>query len=115
MPFFEILHVKYFDCNRLMNFLSHFTPMIDQNLGPMLPDGCNYVFADGSRDARDKKELSIQQKFFDLQNWPEGDKKFIIKLNITKSVWNGRKWSYSYGTAYMNMYINRYSKIVNST
>ena len=73
-----------------------------------MPDGCNYVFADGSRDARDKKELSIQQRFFDLQNWPEGDKKFVIKLNITKSVWNGRKWSYSYGTAYMNMFINRY-------
>ena len=28
-------------------------------------DGCSYVFADGSRDARDLKELSIQQKFFD--------------------------------------------------
>ena len=97
------MNLKHFHYPRLIIFFP-----IDQNLGPLLPDGCNYVFADGSRDARDKKELSIQQRFFDLQNWPEGDKKFVIKLNITKSVWNGRKWSYSYGTAYMNMFINRY-------
>ena len=69
-----------------------------------LPEGCNYVFADGSRDARDNKELSIQQRFFELQE--SGIKDFIIKLNITKSVWDGRKFSHSYGTAYMNIFIN---------
>ena len=73
-------------------------------IGGNLPDGCKYVFADGSRDARDNKELSIQQKFFDLQY--SGIKDFIIKLNITKKVWDGRKNSYSYGTAYMNIFIN---------
>ena len=80
-----------------------------ETFGGNLPEGCKYVFADGSRDARDNKELSIQQKFFDLQEydtWVGGEKKFIIKLNITKSVWDGRKFSHSYGTAYMNIFIN---------
>ncbi len=48
------------------------------------PDGCKYVFADGTRDARDGTELSIQERFFRLQE--AGIKDFIIKLNITKKV-----------------------------
>ena len=71
--------------------------------GP-LPPGCKYVYADGSSDARDSKELSIQQKFFDLQD--SSVKDFVLKLNITKSVFDGRSWSYSYGTAYINIFIN---------
>ena len=67
-------------------------------------DGCSYVFADGSADARDLKELSIQQRFFDLQS--KSIKEFVLKLNITKGVFDGRKWGYSYGTAYINIFIN---------
>ena len=48
------------------------------------PEGCKYVFADGTRDARNGKELSIQEKFFQLQE--AGIKDFVIKLNITKKV-----------------------------
>jgi hypothetical protein len=73
-------------------------------LGGRLADGCKYVFADGTRDARDTKELSIQQKFFELQT--SGIKEFVLKLNITKKVWDGRKWDYSSGTAYLNIVIN---------
>ena len=67
-------------------------------------DGCSYVFADGSRDARDLKELSIQQKFFELQD--KGVKEFVLKLNITKAVFDGRKYSYSSGNAFLNIFIN---------
>ena len=73
-------------------------------IGGPLPPGCKYVFADGTSDARDSKELSIQQKFFDLQD--SSIKEFVLKLNITKSVFDGRSWSYSYGTAYINIFIN---------
>ena len=68
-----------------------------------LEAGCKYVFADGSQDARDLKELSIQQRFFDLNI---NIKEFILKLNITKGVYDGREWKYSHGTAYINIFIN---------
>ena len=72
-------------------------------IGKSLEAGCSYVFADGSQDARDLKELSIQQRFFDLN---KSVKDFILKLNITKGVYDGRDWKYSYGTAYINIFIN---------
>ena len=50
------------------------------------------------------KELSIQQRFFDLQS--KDIKDFILKLNITKKVYDGRKYIYSHGTAYINIFIN---------
>jgi hypothetical protein len=62
------------------------------------------VFADGTRDARDSKQLSIQQPFFDIQH--DVFKKFVIKLNITKKVYDGRKFTYASGITYLNVFIN---------
>ena len=42
------------------------------------------VYADGSTDARDGTELSIQQKFFDIQK--SDIKTFFLKLNVTNPV-----------------------------
>ena len=74
-------------------------------IGGPLGEGCNYVFADGSRDARDLKELSIQQKFFDLQD--KSIKEFVLKLLITKEINDGKNDpTYVNGTAYINVFIN---------
>jgi hypothetical protein len=69
-----------------------------------LPTGCQYVFADGSRDARDQMELAINKKFFELQE--AGVKDFKIKLNITKIVFNGLKNISASGLAEMHLAIN---------
>ena len=69
----------------------------------LIIDGCQYVFGGGSEDARFLKELSIKQVFFP-QN--KDIKDFVLKLNITKGVSNGREFTYSYGTAYINIFIN---------
>lgn len=47
-----------------------------------LPPGCRYVFGDGSKDARDDKELSIVQPFFPNQN--SKLKEFDLKLEVTQ-------------------------------
>ena len=47
--------------------------------------------------------MSIKQVFFP-QN--KDIKDFVLKLNITKGVSNGREFTYSYGTAYINIFIN---------
>ena len=75
-----------------------------QDIQGPAPEGCNYIFADGSRDARNLKELSIQQKFFELQS--KNIKEFVLKLKITKKVFDGKTTTESHGTAYLNIFIN---------
>lgn len=62
------------------------------------------VFGDGSRDARDSKELAIQQKFFDLQS--PSTNVFMLKLNVTQGTFDGRGTTYASGVAYMKVFIN---------
>ena len=62
------------------------------------------MYADGSKDARDSEELSVQQRFFPLQD--PLPKKFVLKLNVTQGVFDGRKTVFAYGTAYINIFIN---------
>ena len=68
------------------------------------------VYADGSRDARDGKELAIQQKFFPLQqNAFKGKlEKFKIKLNITEQSPDGRGGiKFAHGVSELQMFINK--------
>ena len=68
------------------------------------------VYADGSRDARDGKELAINQKFF-----PENLKKFVgqlekfrVKLTITEQSPDGRGGTnYAHGRSELQMFINK--------
>ena len=69
--------------------------LVERNLRG-LRENLNHIFP--------AKELSIQQRFFDLQS--KDIKDFILKLNITKKVYDGRKYIYSHGTAYINIFIN---------
>ena len=69
--------------------------LLERNL-IRLRENLNHIFP--------AKELSIQQRFFDLQS--KDIKDFILKLNITKKVYDGRKFIYSHGTAYINIFIN---------
>ena len=69
--------------------------LVDRNVR-VLGENLNHIFP--------AKELSIQQRFFDLQS--KDIKDFILKLNITKKVYDGRKFIYSHGTAYINIFIN---------
>lgn len=62
------------------------------------------AYADGLRDGRDSKQLSIQQKFFELQK--AGFKEFELTLNVTNKVFNGRRWVSAYGTSTMKIIIN---------
>lgn len=62
------------------------------------------VYGDGSRDARDVPELSVNQKFFDLQE-PRLEK-FVLKLNVTNQVHDGRRYLTAFGTSYLNIFIN---------
>ncbi|XP_059084074.1 uncharacterized protein LOC131881274 [Tigriopus californicus] len=76
-----------------------------------LKPNCFYTYADGLRDGRDSKQLSIQQKFFELQK--AGFKEFELTLNVTNKVFNGRRWVSAYGTSTMKVIIN--SPPVNGT
>lgn len=69
-----------------------------------LKPNCFYTYADGLRDGRDSKQLSIQQKFFELQK--AGFKEFELTLNVTNKVFNGRRWVSAYGTSTMKIIIN---------
>ena len=74
------------------------------------------VYGAGTQDARDGKELAINQVFF-----PENDKKFkalggklekfTIKLNITESSVDPKSDSgclkYAHGASYLTMFINK--------
>ena len=68
------------------------------------------VFADGSRDARDTKELAINQKFFPI-NYKGFDgrlEKFKIRLNVSEQSPDGRggvKWTH--GVSELQMFINK--------
>ena len=70
----------------------------------------NSVFADGSRDARDTKELAIQQQFFPI-NYKGFDgrlEKFKIRLNVSEQSPDGRggvKWTH--GVSELQMFINK--------
>ena len=60
------------------------------------------AFGDGSRDARDGRELAIQQPFFDI-NQLKGIKEFVIKLTITMTTSTKKNVT---GTSYLNIKIN---------
>ena len=68
------------------------------------------VFADGSRDARDTKELAINQKFFPI-NYKGFDgklEKFKLRLNVSEQSPDGRggvKWTH--GVSELQMFINK--------
>ena len=62
------------------------------------------AFADGNRDARDGEELSVHQKFFEIQN--EQLKEFVLLLNVTNLVNNGQRDILASGTAQLNVFIN---------
>ena len=66
------------------------------------------VYADGREDNRQGEQLSISQRFFDLQtNEIDGKlEKFKIKLNITNQVFNGHQLVDSFGLSYLNVFIN---------
>lgn len=68
------------------------------------------VYADGSRDARDAKELAIQQKFFPINHLAFNGQleKFKIKLNVSEQSPDGRggiKWAH--GVSELQMFINK--------
>ena len=68
------------------------------------------MYADGSRDARDTKELAIQQRFFPLNQIAFDGKleKFKIKLNVTEQSPDGRGGiKYAHGVSELQMFINK--------
>ncbi len=65
------------------------------------------MYADGSREANDLQELSIQQRFFDNQDKGHAFEKFQLKLAVTMTVWDGLKYTDVQGTSYINILINK--------
>ena len=62
------------------------------------------MFGDGSRDARDSKELSMKTQFFTGQTFPL--KTFTLKLNVSTIVFNGYENTTAYGTSTLNVIVN---------
>ena len=62
------------------------------------------VFGDGKTDARTIESLLIQKLFFDVNM---GAKKFKVRLNVTKTVFNGRKYITSTGISQMSIVVNQ--------
>ncbi len=62
------------------------------------------MFAGGESEARFDKELSLQEKFFHIQE--EGLKKFQLSLESTNLVFNGIKWINATGYTEFTIYIN---------
>jgi hypothetical protein len=62
------------------------------------------VFASGDRDYRNGKELSIVKNFFDVN---PGVFTFNLKLNVTQSVFDGRKWVSASGASSLKILVNR--------
>ena len=101
---------KYGNPVYIISLTFHFVDIMSVLFGLQLIFRQQIVYADGSRDARDAKELAIQQKFFPINHLAFNGQleKFKIKLNVSEQSPDGRggiKWAH--GVSELQMFINK--------